>query len=51
MSTSVLIGATTLAFTPLALAQDDAADELDEVELEEIIVTGSRIKRAGVDTV
>jgi len=50
MSTSVLIGASTLAFAPLAFAQEEDADDLDEVELEEIIVTGSRIKRAGVDT-
>ena len=48
VSTSVLIGATTLAFTPLAFAQD--ADDQEEVEIEEITVTGSRIKRAGVDT-
>ncbi len=50
MSTSVLIGASTLAFAPLAFAQEEDADDLDEVEVEEIIVTGSRIKRAGVDT-
>ena len=48
MSTAVLIGASTLAFTPLASAQEDGADE---VRIEEITVTGSRIKRAGVDTV
>ena len=32
VSTSVLIGATTLAFTPLAFAQD--ADDQEEVEIE-----------------
>ena len=49
MSASVLIGASTLALTPQAFAQTED-DELDSVEVEEIIVTGSRIKRAGVDT-
>ena len=49
MSTSVLVGAATLAFTPLAFAQEEGAD--DQEEIEEITVTGSRIKRAGIDTV
>ena len=50
MSIGVLIGASGLAFTPQAFAQ--AEDEEDEaaIEIEEIITTGSRIKRAGVDT-
>jgi len=49
MSTAVLIGTSALVTTPQALAQT-SDDELDRVEVEEIIVTGSRIKRAGVDT-
>jgi iron complex outermembrane receptor protein len=40
MSVSVLVGISTLAFVPQALAQDDEAGEV-----EEITVTGSRIKR------
>lgn len=50
MGTGVLIGASALAFTPQAFAQDEGADELEDVEIEEITVTGSRIKRVGVDT-
>ncbi len=49
MSTAVLIGTSALAITPQALAQT-SDDDLGSVEVEEIIVTGSRIKRAGVDT-
>lgn len=49
MSTAVLVGTSALVITPQALAQT-SDDELDRVEVEEIIVTGSRIKRAGVDT-
>lgn len=49
MGTAVLIGASTLAITPQAFAQT-SDDDLDSVEVEEIIVTGSRIKRVGVDT-
>ena len=45
-----LIGASALAITPQSFAQQTSDDELDSVEVEEIIVTGSRIKRAGVDT-
>ena len=48
VSTGVLIGA--FAFAPQAMAQDEATDAVDEVEIEEITVTGTRIKRAGVDT-
>ncbi|MFQ5347395.1 MAG: TonB-dependent receptor domain-containing protein, partial [Rhodothalassiaceae bacterium] len=36
--------------TAYAQAQQQAADEEEEIGLEEIIVTGSRIKRAGFDT-
>lgn len=51
MGTSVFIGASVLAFTPpQAFAQDNSADDLDDVEIEEVVVTGSRIKRAGIDT-
>jgi len=50
ISVGVLIGASALAFTPQAFAQDDDADDADSVEVEEITVTGSRIKRAGIDT-
>ena len=50
VSAAVLIGASALAITPQAFAQQTGDDELDTVEVEEIIVTGSRIKRAGVDT-
>lgn len=50
MGTSVLIGASALAFTPQAFAQNNSADDLDDVEIEEVTVTGSRIKRAGIDT-
>ena len=49
MSAGVLIGSSTLALTPQAFAQTSDED-LDSVEVEEIVVTGSRIKRAGVDT-
>jgi outer membrane receptor protein involved in Fe transport len=50
ISTGVLITTFVLAFAPQAFAQeqDDAADE--EEVIEEIITTGSRIKRAGIDT-
>jgi len=52
MGTGVLIGAFALVFTPQAFAQDEDEDEddLNSVVVEEIVVTGSRIKRAGVDT-
>ena len=49
MSAGVLIGSSTLALTPQVFAQTSDED-LDSVEVEEIVVTGSRIKRAGVDT-
>ena len=49
MGTGVLIGASALAFTPQAYAQDNS-DDLDNVEIEEVTVTGSRIKRVGIDT-
>ena len=50
VSTGVLIGTFALVFAPQAFAQeqDDAADE--EEVIEEIITTGSRIKRAGIGT-
>ena len=50
ISIGVLMGTFALAFAPQAFAQeqDDAADE--EEVIEEIITTGSRIKRAGIDT-
>ena len=51
MRLGALIGTSALAVTPQAFAQDETPDdELANVEIEEIIVTGSRIKRAGVDT-
>ena len=49
MSAGVLVGSSTLALTPQVFAQTSDED-LDSVEVEEIVVTGSRIKRAGVDT-
>ncbi len=49
MSAGVLIGASALMYMPQAFAQEE--EEAQEAEiLEEIITTGSRIKRAGVDT-
>lgn len=50
MGTGVLIGSFALAFTSQVLAQDDSANNLDDEDVEEITVTGSRIKRAGIDT-
>ena len=52
IGTGVFIGFSSFAFTSQALAQedDDTADALDSIEIEEITVTGTRIKRAGVDT-
>jgi iron complex outermembrane receptor protein len=44
MSASVLVGASTLAFTPQAFAQEEDEDT-EEAEIEEIITTGSRIVR------
>jgi len=49
MGTGVLVGASALAYMPQAFAQDNP-DDVDDVQIEEITVTGSRIKRAGVDT-
>jgi outer membrane receptor protein involved in Fe transport len=49
MSTGVLVWASALAFTPQAFAQQEEVESQDPV-IEEIITTGSRIKRAGVDT-
>ncbi|NIO41893.1 MAG: TonB-dependent receptor plug domain-containing protein, partial [Burkholderiales bacterium] len=43
---AVLVGSSTFMFVPQALAQEGGSD----ADVEEIIVTGSRIKRAGVDT-
>jgi len=34
-----------------AMAQDEDADSDEELEVEEVVVTGSRIKRAGIDTI
>ena len=47
-----VIGSSALAFAPQVFAQEaqTSDEELGSVEIEEIIVTGSRIKRAGVDT-
>ena len=50
MSVGVLIGTFSLAFTPQAFAQEEEEEEEAAIEIEEIITTGSRIKRAGVDT-
>ncbi len=51
LSTVVLIGMSALGFAPQAIAQGDASDATDEEEvIEEIVTTGSRIARAGVDT-
>jgi len=50
VSVAMLIGTSALSMSPRAFAQQTGDDELDSVEIEEIIVTGSRIKRAGVDT-
>ena len=44
MSASVLAGASALAFTPQAFAQEEDV-ETEEAEIEEIITTGSRIVR------
>lgn len=43
MGTGVLIGSFALAFTSQVLAQDDSANNLDDEDVEEITVTGSRI--------
>ena len=50
MSVGVLIGTFSLAFTPQAFAQEEEEEDEATIEIEEIITTGSRIKRAGVDT-
>ena len=49
LSAVMLIGMSALGFAPQALAQD-AADSEDSQEIEEIIVTGSRLVRTGFDT-
>lgn len=50
VSTGVLAGSLALAISPQLLAQEMSDEDLDSVEIEEITVTGSRIKRVGVDT-
>jgi outer membrane receptor protein involved in Fe transport len=47
---SALIAAMGLINAPAAIAQDDASAEDDDNELEEVIVTGSRIRRSGFET-
>jgi outer membrane receptor protein involved in Fe transport len=43
-------GALAASYAPLAVAQDQDAQEADEAAIEEVIVTGSRIKRADIDS-
>ena len=43
-------GALAASYAPLAVAQDQDAQDLDEGTIEEVIVTGSRIKRADIDS-
>ena len=43
-------GAMALACAPNALAQDAEDQELDDALIEEVVVTGSRIKRADIDS-
>lgn len=52
LAVSCGLGLTTAFMIPAgAIAQDQQADENTDALLEEVIVTGSRIKRDGYDTV
>jgi iron complex outermembrane receptor protein len=46
----VSVGALAASYAPLAVAQDADAQEADEGTIEEVIVTGSRIRRADIDS-
>jgi len=46
----VSVGALAASYVPLAVAQDADAQEADEGTIEEVIVTGSRIRRADIDS-
>jgi outer membrane receptor protein involved in Fe transport len=47
---SVSAGALAVSYVPLAAAQDADTQDLDEGTIEEVIVTGSRIRRADIDS-
>jgi len=44
------IGALAAAYAPLAVAQDQSEQDQDDLLVEEVIVTGSRIARADIDS-
>ena len=46
----VSVGALAASYMPLAVAQDADAPEAEEGAVEEVIVTGSRIRRADIDS-
>ena len=46
----VSAGALAASYVPVAVAQDADTQDLDEGSIEEVIVTGSRIRRADIDS-
>ena len=50
LALGVSAGAMALAYVPTAVAQDADSQELSDELIEEVVVTGSRIKRADIDT-